>query len=85
VDSTSASSSGGTSVSGEHIPRTLMYINNIHSFRLLSSIVLSFIQLIYIHIDLLKVVCDVGEGPTNPAHKSNSRGADGIPAEGGPP
>jgi hypothetical protein len=85
MDSTSASSSGGTPVSGEHIPQTLMYVNNIHSFLLLSSIVLSFIQLIYIHIDLLKVVCDAGEAPTNPAHKSNSRGAGGIPAEGGPP
>jgi hypothetical protein len=85
VDSTSASSSGGTPVSGEHVPRTLMYVNNIHSFLLLSSIVLSFILLIYIHIDLLKVVSDAGEAPTNPAHKSNSRGAGGIPAEGGPP
>jgi hypothetical protein len=44
-----------------------------------------FIQLIYIHIDLLKVVSDAGEAPTNLAHKSNSRGAGGIPAEGGPP
>jgi hypothetical protein len=85
VDSTSASSSGGTPVSGEHVPRTLMYVNNIRSFLLLSLIVLSFIQLIYIHIDLLKVVTDAGEAPTNPAHKSNSRGAGGIPAEGGPP
>jgi hypothetical protein len=67
----SASSSGGTPVSGEHVPRTLMYINDIHSFLLLSSIVLSFIQFIYIHIDLLKVVSDAGEAPTNPAHKSN--------------
>jgi hypothetical protein len=40
--------------------------------------VLSFIQLIYIHIDLLKVVCDAGEAPTNPAPKSNSRGAGRI-------
>jgi hypothetical protein len=39
---------------------------------------LTFIQLIYIHIDLLKVVCDAGEAPTNPAPKSNSRGAGGI-------
>jgi hypothetical protein len=85
VDSTSASSSGGTPVSGEHVPRTLMYVNNIHSFLLLSSIVLTFIQLIYIHIDLLKVVSDAGEAPTNPAHKSYSRGVGGIPAEGGPP
>jgi hypothetical protein len=85
VDSTSASSSGGTPVSGEHIPWTLMYVNNIHSFLLLSSIVLSFIQLIFIHIDLLKVVCDAGEAPINPAHKSNSRGAGGVSAEGGPP
>jgi hypothetical protein len=59
-----------------------MYVNNIHSFLLLSSIVLSFIQLIKIHIDLLKVVSDAGEAPTNPAYKSNSRGAGGIPAEG---
>jgi hypothetical protein len=85
VDSTSTSSSGGTPVSGEHVPRTLMYVNNIHSFLLLSSIVLSFIQFIYIHIDLLKVVSDAGEAPTNPAHKSNSRGAGRIPAEGGHP
>jgi hypothetical protein len=85
VDSTSASSSGGTPVSGEHVPRTLIYVNNIHSFLLLSLIVLSFFQLIYIYIDLLKVVSDAGESPTNPAHKSNSRGADGIPAEGSPP
>jgi hypothetical protein len=83
VDSTSASTSGGTPVSGEHVPWTLMYVNNIHSFLLLSSIMLSFIQLIYIHIDLLKVVSDAGEAPTNPTHKSNSRGASGIPAEGG--
>jgi hypothetical protein len=47
-------------------------------FFLLSSIVLSFIQLIYIHIDLLKVVSDTGEAPTNPAHTSNSRGAGGM-------
>jgi hypothetical protein len=40
---------------------------------------------IYIHIDLLKVVSDAGEATTNPAHKSNSRGAGGIPAEGGYP
>jgi hypothetical protein len=40
--------------------------------------VLSFIQLIYIHIDLLKVVCDAGEAPTNPAYKNNSRGAAGF-------
>jgi hypothetical protein len=46
------SSSGGTPVSGEHVPRTLMYVNNIHSFILLSSIVLSFIQLIYISISI---------------------------------
>jgi hypothetical protein len=85
VVSTSASSSGGTQVSGEHVPRTLMYVNNIHSFLLLSPIMLSFIQLIYIHIDLLKVISDAGEAPTNPAHKSNSRGAGGISAEGGPP
>jgi hypothetical protein len=55
-----------------------MYVNNIHSFLLLSSILLTFIQLIYTHIDLLKVVCDTGEAPTNPASKSNSRGAGGI-------
>jgi hypothetical protein len=88
VDSTSASTSGGTPVSGEHVPPTLMYVNNIHSFLLLSLIVLSFIQLIYIyiyiHIDLLKVVSDAGEAPTNPAHTSNSRGASGISDEGGP-
>jgi hypothetical protein len=40
--------------------------------------VLSFIQLIYIHIDLLKVVSDAGEAPTNPASKSNSIGDSGI-------
>jgi hypothetical protein len=62
-----------------------MYVNNIYSFLLLSLIMLSFIQLIYIHINLLKVVCDAGEAPTNPAHKSNLRGAGGIPTEGGPP
>jgi hypothetical protein len=84
VDSTSVSISGGTLVSGEHVPRTLIYVNNIHSFLLLSSIVLSFIQLIYIHIDLLKVVSDAGEAPTNPTHTSNSRGAGGISDEGGP-
>jgi hypothetical protein len=83
VDSTSASTSGGTPVSGEHVPRTLMYGNNIHIFLLLSSIVLSFIQLIYIHIHLLKVVSDAGEAPTNPAHTSNSREAGGISVEGG--
>jgi hypothetical protein len=60
-----------------------MYVNNIHSFLLLSSIVLSFIQLIYIYIDLLKLVSDAGEAPTNLVHKSNSRGADEIPVEGG--
>jgi hypothetical protein len=72
VDSTSVSSSGGTLVSGEHIPRTLMYINSIHSFLLLSSILLTFIQLIYIHIDLLKVVCDAGEAPTNPVMSTHA-------------
>jgi hypothetical protein len=60
-----------------------MYVNNINSFLLLSSIVLSFIQLIYIHIDLLKVVSDAEEAPTNPAHTSNSRGAGRISAQGG--
>ena len=64
---------------------TLKYVNNIHSFILLPSIVLSFIQLIYIHIDLLlKDACHAGEAPTRPAHTSNSRGIGGIPIEGGP-
>ena len=53
MDSTSASTSGGRPVSGELVISTLKYVNNIHSFILLLSIVLSFIQLIYIHIDLL--------------------------------
>jgi hypothetical protein len=81
VDSTSASTSGDTPVSGEHVPRTLIY--NIQNFLLLSSIVLSFIQLIYIHIDLLKVVSDAGEAPTNPAYTNNSRGVGGISDEEG--
>jgi len=50
VDSTSASTSGGRPVSGELVISTLKYVNNIHSFILLPSIVLSFIQLIYISI-----------------------------------
>jgi hypothetical protein len=83
VDSTCASTFGGTPVSEEHVPRTLMYVNNIHSFLLLSSIVLSFIQIIYIHIYLLKVVSDAGEAPTNPTHTSNLRGAGEISVEGG--
>jgi hypothetical protein len=62
-----------------------MYINNIHSFILLSSTVLSFIQLIYIHIDLLKDDGHAKEGPTEPAVTNNSRGIDGISDKGGPP
>ena len=50
MDSTSASTSGGRPVSGELVISTLKYVNNIHSFILLPSIVLSFIQLIYISI-----------------------------------
>jgi hypothetical protein len=78
----SASTSSGTPVSGELVTWTFMYVNNIHSFVLLSSIVLSFIQLIYIHIDLL--LKDDGlarKAPTNPAHTSNSRGAGGLMRE----
>jgi hypothetical protein len=63
-----------------------MYINNIHSFILLSSTVLSFIQLIYIHIDLLlKDDGHAEEAPTEPALTNNSRGIDGISDKGGHP
>jgi hypothetical protein len=47
--------------------------------------VLSFIQLIYIHIDLLlKDEEGAGEAPTTGAFTSNLRGIIGIPDEGGP-
>jgi hypothetical protein len=52
---------------------------------LLPSIVLSFIQLIYIHIDLLLKDIDLaGEAPTSPTPTSNSRGIGGISNEGDP-
>jgi hypothetical protein len=76
---------GGSPVSGELVTWTFLYINNIYSFILLPSIVLSFIQLIYIHIHLLlKDVDFAGEAPTSPALMSNSRGISGISNEGGP-
>ena len=85
MDSTSASTSGVRLVRGELMISTLKYVNNIHSFILLPSIVLSFIQLIYIHIDLLlKDAWHAGEAPTRSARTSNSRGIGGIPIEGGP-
>jgi hypothetical protein len=59
-----------------------MYVNNIHSFILLPSIVLSFIQLI--HIDLLFEDEGIaGDAPTTEAHTSNSRGIGRIPDEEG--
>jgi hypothetical protein len=60
-----------------------MYINNIHSFILLPSIMLSFIQLIHIDL-LLKDEGIVGDTLTTGAHTSNSRGIGGIPDDGGP-
>jgi hypothetical protein len=61
-----------------------MWILRLRVFFLLPSIVLSFIQLIYIHIDLLlKADGLAGEAPTNRAHMSNSRRVVRISAEGG--
>ena len=71
-------------MSGNLIRTYFKYVNNIHSFILLPSIVLSFIQLIYIHIDLLLIdPKDAGAAPTKLAHTSNSRGVGGISTEGG--
>jgi hypothetical protein len=60
-----------------------MYVNNIHSFILLPSIVLSFIQLIHIDL-LLKDEGIAGDAPTTGTHMSNSREIVGSPDEGGP-
>jgi hypothetical protein len=59
-----------------------MYVNNIHSFILLPSIVLSFIQLIHFDL-LLKDEGIAGDAPTTGAHTSNSTGIGRILDEGG--
>jgi hypothetical protein len=58
VDTTFVSSSGHTPLSGGLRISTWKYVHNIYSFILLPSIVLSFIQLIYIHIDL-RLIADM--------------------------
>ena len=84
MDSMFASTFSGRPVSRDLARKYFKYVNNFHSSISLPSIVLSFIQLIYIHIDLLlKDPKNAGAAPTEPAHTSNSREIDGISAEGG--
>ena len=65
-------------LSGADLKNNLKYVNNIHNFILLPSIVLSFIH-IYVLTPFFKLdLADAGWTPTTWSHTSNSRGIGGI-------